>query len=409
MTKFSPNPLRWFSKRQWPKTSSASGSPALLRAPAMPRKSGNIFMHLINIQKSLKSMELAMRQQIDFSWLNQKITVQMAVVKREAETVKEEELAAVAGQVEAYFETVFEGRLDLDEEGLAVVLEFTNIFKDIFGDAVSATSSVDLERLDSWNTCYQSLMAKMRPSCEDAPLEAPAIEDAEPEPSEKPAADFKEARPIFELSDDAEDTEPAPLRQAAEEAPDVAETPDLGREEAVAEEQIPSGFETSSDFAGASFEDNVDAADDIAGVESPEEIPLYDPNEELRVRDDVISDAEIKSAREYMDVGKSKPKVRQTKQAGRAAKIEPPARGRAGRKRGKAEQSPVQLQEVERLKAKLTELHEKQEMLSSKMTNILGDYKKAVRTEAGRQDSPPTEDLGIKELEDIIFIGREKG
>ena len=54
-------------------------------------------------------------------------------------------------------------------------------------------------------------------------------------------------------------------------------------------------------------------------------------------------------------------------------------------------------------------MHEKQESLSSKMTDLLGGFKKAVRADADRQEPVPFEKLDIDDLEDIIFIGRGKG
>jgi hypothetical protein len=144
--------------------------------------------------------------------------------------------------------------------------------------------------------------------------------------------------------------------------------------------------------------DSFDVEDESEPVPE-DEIPLYDPSEEIAVRDVLISDAEIKTAREYMELGEDRPKV------GEPAA----ANGLPPKVPEKIEKSPVQLQEVERLKSRLLELHEKQELLSSKMSNILGDYKKAVQTETGRKDSPSVEDLDLQDLEDIIFIGRDKG
>ena len=427
MTKFSPNPLNWFKKKR-SKASQSSGQPALLKPPAKPRKSGDIFMHLITIQKSLKSLELSMRQKIDFSWLVQKITGQMAMLKLEAETIDEEELAAVAGQVETYFETVAEGRLDFDEKGLAVMLEFTNIYKNVLGDTVSDEPTFHQKRLAGWNELYQTLMANMKPSYEETPAketqaEVYEIKEDEIEHIDEQIDEAYETSPVLELSDEDAEIEVVDY----ESSEDIAEEPailDLEGETAeddylseesmpeeepedIAEEPIPVASETPADFASSLLEDEVDAMNEIDGFDvgdesesvPEDEIPLYDPSEEIAVRDVVISDAEIKSAREYMELGEDRPKVREP-----VAVNDSSSQGH-----DKIEKTPVQLEEVERLKSKLSELHEKQEMLSTKMSTILGDYKKAVQTEAGWQDSPSVEDLDLEDLEDIIFIGRNKG
>ncbi len=428
MAKFSANPLNWLKKKR-PTAATAVAPPGLLKSPAQPRKSGDVFMHLITIQKSLKSMELAMRQQIDFSWLIQKVTGQIAVLKLEGETVGEEELAAVAGQVEAYFETVAEGRLDFDEKGLAVMLEFTNIYKDAFSDAVSGVHVVEPERLEGWNACYQALMAKMRSSYEEPAMEvAEIVED----PAETP--------PMLELIDD-DGIEPGLVEEAAlepetdaidEYAVSVTDVENVAGG-VDAEDLTDPEEETDADFASSLLEDEVDIPDEVTEAQSQfeslddfaapdeDEIPLYDPSEEIHVRDVVISDAEIKTAREYMELGESKPQVSEPRadelradepaeidDLSEADRLEPAAAGSAPPE-GKGDRSPVQLQEVERLKSKLSQLHEKQEMLSSKMSNILGDYNKAVRAKAGSQEHPSIEELDIEDIEDIIFIGRDRG
>jgi len=445
MTKFSPNPLNWFRKRKRSKTPPSSGQPALLKAPAKPRKSGNIFMHLINIQKSLRSLELSMRQKIDFSWLVQKITGQIAVLRLDAETIDEEELAAVAGQVEAYFETVAEGRLDFDEKGLAVMLECTNIYKNALGDTVSDEPSFHRKRLESWNELYQSLMANMKPTYEE-PTEKDREEtheiEEEPGTVDEQVDETYEPPPVLELSDEDAEIEAAE-HESTEDIPEEPAFEDIeeavpGAADEVFEEEIPEELqaeafddyepaqstveetqesisrewppifsETPADFASMSLEDEIESPDEAGdfGEEDEdefapeEEIPLYDPREDLAVRDVVISDAEIKSAREYMELGEDRPKFHEPA----VVDDSPPQECKP------IEKSPVQLQEVERLKSKLSELHEKQELLSTKMSTILGDYKKAVQTETGMQDVPSVEDLDIEDLEDIIFIGREKG
>ena len=400
MAKFSPNPLKWFKKRRQGSAPQSSGSPALLKSSALPRKSGDIFMHLITIQKSLKSMELAIRQQVDHSWLLQKITGQVAILRLEAEAMEEEELAGVAGQAEAFFETVLEGRLDFDEKGLAIMIEFTNIFKDSFGDTVSKKSSINERRLEAWDTCYQALMANMMPTIEETPAELPttgvvgSVEDAEPE-------------------------EESHIPEPAVEA--VDESPVLDVEEYPAEEEAPAGFEVSADSTHAYIDDEEETAeqfvDEEEGKDPPympeewtpeEEIPDYDQSRKVHEPDAVISDAEIKSAREYMELGESRPEIGEPDEEADLEieqyddELEMP------------EKSPVRLQEVQFLKNKLSELHEEQENLSAKMSDILGEYKEAVQTaEAMARESEPVEDLNydldITDLEDIIFIGRQKG
>jgi len=414
MARFSLNPLNWFRKKTRPKAPPQATSPAVLKIPAKPRKSGNLFMHLINIQKSLRSMDLAMRQQIDFTWLVQKVTGQISLLKLEAETIGEEELAAVAGQVEAYFETVSEGRLDLDEEGLTVIHDFVDIFKGTIGDAVSKVGALDTERLQQWSSHYQALMARMKPGYDGElgkPEEASSLDEAEL--FEEPEPPVDEQLAAFD-SIDVEYAEPAPL----EEAPEVIHG---GMPEQALEEEPGPEFEAAPEFDEATAEDDADFAIGVESVdqmEEPEpraddEIPLYDPADEIHIRDVVISDAEIKSAREYMELGKSRPKLRESEEEGEVPEVEPILRDyfepATGQEHAPAPKSPVELQEVERLKAKLSELHEKQEMLSTKMTSILGDYKKVVQSEVGRQERPSIEDLEIEDLEDIIFIGREKG
>ena len=71
--------------------------------------------------------------------------------------------------------------------------------------------------------------------------------------------------------------------------------------------------------------------------------------------------------------------------------------------------SPVELEEVERLKSKLLELHEKQEKLSTRMTGILGDFKEVVKRTDVKPRPPAPEELSVEDLEDLIFIGRKKG
>ena len=59
-------------------------------------------------------------------------------------------------------------------------------------------------------------------------------------------------------------------------------------------------------------------------------------------------------------------------------------------------------------------MHEKHELLLSKMNTIVSGYKEAVQDESGESKLPAvedldTEDLDIEDVEDIIFKGRNKG
>jgi len=442
LSRFLSNPLKWLKRRKGAQATSPPHPRGVLKTPAKPRKSGTVFMHLISIQKSLKSMELAMRQQIDYSWLVQKVAGQLAALQLEAETIGEEELAGIAGQIEAYFETVSEGRLDFDDKGLAIMLEFTNIYKDALADTTSGSPKVDRPRLDKWNNCYQSLMAMMTPSYEETPIPPPSYEETPiPPPSYEetpipppnygetpvPAPTFDEAEPeppdIQFADPDIQfpDLEESPILESDHEVETPVEAPEIelgGPAEEFGIEEFVDESDLSRRQVDKSLLEKIDAIDQLIAQKTtqqpPDEIPLYDPSEELGVRDVVISDSEIKSAKEYMDMGESRPALEEVEDATESAKPVRPLLESAGTLRAESDQgggakSPVELREVERLKAKLTELHEKQEMLSSKMSDILGDYKKAVRVEAERRDSPSIEELDIEDLEDIIFIGRRKG
>lgn len=406
------NPLKWFKRKLQPPTPSRSASQPILKMPAKPRKSGNIFMLLITIQKSLKSIELALRQKIDFTWLMQKTAGQMSVLKLEAETVKEEELAGVAGQVKAYFETVSEGRLDFNEEGLSVISDFVNIFKDAMGDPVSGPGSLDRERLEEWDSRYQALMAQMKPGYEDTLLERDKAGEAESfdEPDLSVAGEEAAAS---EEGKEAQYVETAPVGEPEEEEITIS------YQEAI-EDDAPVDSPAGEIIFDVSDKVDPEASGEVAGdltdtIESPheEEIPLYDPSEEIHVRDVVIPDAEIKSAREYVELGEFRPEFEESEESPDETEAESAAIGSEEISpepaRVKPDWSPVQLQEVERLKEKLFELHEKQESLSSKMTDLLGGFNKAVRADADRQEPVSFEKLDIDDLEDIIFIGRGKG
>jgi hypothetical protein len=151
--------------------------------------------------------------------------------------------------------------------------------------------------------------------------------------------------------------------------------------------------------------------DGLGDEEALEKIPLYDPSEQMLLRDSVIRDAEVKSAREFVEMGEPMPQVipRDERAKARDTAKPPPSPGKIREDKEKIAQSPVQLEEVERLKRKLLELHEKQEMLSSKMSGILGGIKKAVQSDTSAQEGISVEKMDIDQLEDLIFIGRKKG
>ena len=413
MARFSFNPLKWFRGKGQSAVSSSAASETLLKPPAQPRKSGNIFMHLILLQKTLQSMDLSLRQQIDSTWLVQKAASQVSLLRLEAEAVGEEELAEASGQVLAYFETINEDRLDLDEEGVGVVHDFALIFKDALGDAAPGVRALDEKQIEAWDSRYQSLMARMSPLIEEdagvtelggvGPGEETDVEQEVSGPYE--TADAHEETGVVERAEDGRVDEPvggtykpAHARDIEEETP--VEYPD-------AEEFVPISDEEYS------AESEEIAALDAAEASSAEMLPFYDPAEEVRARDVVIPDAEVKSARERMELGEPEPEVVERKRRTEETRPEP-VRGKRveaapGRIDREIPKSPVQLEEVERLKEKLLHLHEKQEMLSSRMSGILGGLKKAVRGEDAGQESQPVEKLDIGELEDLIFIGRKKG
>ena len=414
MAKSSFNPLRLFRRKDRSSVSSSVTSELLLKPSAQPRKSGNIFMHLILLQKILQSMNLSLRQQLDSSILVQKAVKQVLLLKLEAETVGEEALAQASGQVLTYFETVKDDRLDLDEEGVAIVHDFAIIFKDALGDAAPGVRALDEKQVGAWESRYQCLMARMRPSIEEAAgltgLKGTELGD--------------EKKDIVQEDDDTHETAVAGEDEPVDEAPAGTYRPvhvDSSEEETPVDYLDAEEFASASDkgHSTESEELNEEAADeeiaafDAAEETSAEEVPLYCPAEDSSARDVVIPDAEVKSARERMDLGEPEPKF-----VGKERETGTPAPERVQSERIKAAltgfdrevpRAPVQLEEVERLKEKLLQLHEKQEMLSSRMDGILGGFKKAVRGEKAREGSPPVEELDIKDLEDLIFIGRRKG
>jgi hypothetical protein len=407
MAKFSFNPIKWFRRKRRLPEPAHSSAPASLKAPAQPRKSGDLFMQLITVQRNLQSMELAVRQQIDTSWLVQKTSNQMATLRRQAEIVGEDELAQAAGQLSAYFETVSEGRLVFSEEGVALVREFVAIFKDAIGDAAPGIRMLDHEKLESWNLQYQALMAQMKPieetqtvaqgeaaTSEHAAHSVPGkhVDNLPPGETEQPGV----------VKDGSETGFPKEIYNAALDDL-VAEKPDFA-------------FPKAEDFSGASPSPPIESIrqDELSDTLSVDSLPPYDPTDEARVRDVVISDSETRSPRGRMGGSDAiSPPLFADRGLGaqRGAVLEPhSAKPAPGRLEGKSVKSPVQLEEVERLKRKLFDLHEEQETLSWRMNGILGGLKKAVKSEqAAQNESMCADGPDTQEMEDIIFIGRKKG
>ncbi|MBI5118388.1 hypothetical protein HZA56_18090 [Candidatus Poribacteria bacterium] len=407
MAKFSFNPIKWFRRKRRPPQPAQSNAPASLKAPVQPRKSGDLFMQLITVQKNLQSMELAVRQQIDTSWLVQKTSNQMATLKRQAETVGEEELAQAAGQLSAYFETVSEGRLVFSEEGVALVREFVAIFKDAIGDAAPGIRMLDHGKLESWNWQYQALMAQMKPIEETqtpAQGETATLERAAHNDTDAQVGNFSigETEQPSVVKDDAEKGLPKEIYDPALNDL-VAGKPDFA-------------FPKAEDFSAASPSPGIESVrqDELSDTPSVDSLPPYDPTDEARVRDVVISDSEIRSPRGRMDSGHtvSTPSFADRgpgAQRSVAPEADPP-KLTPGKMEAESVKSPVQLEEVERLKRKLFDLHEEQETLSWRMNGILGGLKKAVKSEqAAQSESTRADGLDTQEMEDIIFIGRKKG
>lgn len=396
MAKFSLNPLRWLRQKSKPAEPRPTTSAPLLKPAAQPRKSGNIFMQLITLHKNLQSMELASRQGIDCSPLLQKASGQITLLKREAEKAGEEELAQGAGQLLAYLDTVSEGRLDLDEEGVKVIRDFIIIFKEAMGDAAPGLRALDNERLDAWDSRYQSLMARMKPIKEEIEISELDIEATAPEAEEAIGAGVGEEDSIHEVVETREEVQEEP----AEEMPSVAAPAD---EEVVQE----------SDQKPVEEQVEVPADEPLAAeVSTPDKPPIYEPSEELQVGDVVISDAEVKSARELMELGERKPEMAGISDEAETSTVGPFDSRRSDKDDGEdgvSVKSPVQLEEVERLKKKLLELHEKQEMLSSRMSGILGGLKKVVKSEQKPPEPTSVDDMELEQLEEIIFAGRKKG
>jgi hypothetical protein len=173
MAIFPLNPLKWFAKKGQPVQSRTVLSASSDKRPVPPEKGavvfaelvsrGNVFMHLIALQQTLRSMELALRQKEDSLWLAQKAASQVLALRQQADTVGEGELAKTAGLLFAYLEAIAEGKLILNEKGLALVREFAAIFKSSAGDRASEVRSLDIERMGKWEARYKSLMGEVKP------------------------------------------------------------------------------------------------------------------------------------------------------------------------------------------------------------------------------------------------------
>jgi len=400
---FSLNPFKWF--KSGPKTAkfSALASGNVLKPRATPRKSGNVFMHLITIQKSLQSLELALRQEIDSTWLIQKIAGQISVLKLEAETVDEDELSAAAGQVLAYFETISEGRLYLNADGVTMVREFVHIFKDAIGDAAPGVNVLNENQLRSWNSRYQTIMSRMRPIFEDGiKYEAEVTEAAESTDVDHVASAEDD---VIERAEEVDRKEilssQKPIEGIRNPVLDA-----LLREKASADHISPREDDIASldDADRHEVAERKERAEETAKAPVIESLSPYDRGKDKDERDVVIPDEEFPRARESGELEETKVSEKDS-----FHQQVVPVRPMNDRETGTSEESPVELEEVERLKSKLFELHERQEVLSSKMSGILGGLEKAVKGEEPSEEPVSIEKLGIEELEDIIFIGRKKG
>lgn len=373
MPKIPVNPLRWFKKKETAGSVPAQPTPSIKR-PAVPKKSGSIFMHLINLRKNLQAVELAHRQGLDYKWLLQKARELVCALKGEAEAACDEDLAQGAGQILAYLDTVVEGRLDFDEDGLGLVIDFVLIFKEALGEAVPGIRSLDHAQLQDWNVRYQNLMARMKP------IEQDVTSEEFSEPSRESKSQFESAALAAEPA--------APIQE--DPAPEIIE-----EETAVLEEDLAYS-QPASPEAGPGEKVHHEV---MAEAPTVDEAP---PS----LSDVVISDAETKSARELLESMAAVPDPGPVSSHERVREVDFMAAPERRNGNGPVK-TPIQLEEVERLKKKLLQLHEKQEILSSKMSGILGDLKKT--QEQKEQGAVSVEKLEIEELEDLIFIGRKKG
>jgi hypothetical protein len=395
MSKIPVNPLKWFKKEE--RTFSPPPPPTrTVKQPAHPKKSGNVFMHLINLQKNLQAIELAFRQGLDYHGLVQKTKEIVSALKLEAEVACEEDLAQGAGQVLACLETILDNRLDLDEEGIGTIFDFVALFKDALGEAVPGIARLNHARLEEWNVRYQEFMSRMKPIEED-------IAQSEPQEKDEPLAENLQAFESIEEID-----EPAVSEAVLEER--IHPEEEQEQESAAVEEEPADAI--SAQVESLDTIADLDIADGQLPKDDEEELQVVESLPELDVQDIIISDTEKKSPKEMIESGETdsdSPPVFQKNGLFDLGQQPSERNGSSPFRNGEsAVKTPVQLEEVERLKKKLLHLHEKQELLSSKMSGILGDLKKT----AQEQKTPETvsvENLEIDDLEDLIFIGRKKG
>ena len=245
-------------------------------------------------------------------------------------------------------------------------------------------------------------------AAEDVPV---AVEkQEEPEPEEVAAAEDTVASVEEEKESDQEEDV---LRITDFPEGELKVAPEIGNQK-----ESFVAFRADDDSTEQIEEEDIIGADEIEEEPVPletsaeDDIPFYDPSADRANRDVVISDEEIKSVREYIEREEPRPefivpeeKPEGTEPESVEAVYERPA---PVAQPDEPYQLPVQLEEIQELKKKIFELHEKQEILSSKVTGMLGDIKAAIDGPA-KQETAPVEELSTDELEDIIFIGRKKG
>jgi hypothetical protein len=342
-------------------------------------------MHLINLQKSLQALELALRQDMELGGLLQKAREIVSALRLEAELIGEEELAQGAGQVLAYLETVLEGRLELDETGTGTVLDFVIFFKDALTDATLKVQAANSRELREWNERYQNLMARMKPIEEE--IIAREVSEVQENKEELEAIE-----PVLELSDADEEANavsvPGEEMQSAQEV--------------VLEEQDADSTDAQTAAGIAERVEEASQAEEVV-----EEVQLMESAPENMAADVVIPDAETKSARELLE--SLEPLVSPASALDQEIVIAGGNGFKSKRNGDSPVRIPVQLEEVERLKKKLLQLHEKQEILSSKMSGILGDLKKNTSVDQQERRGLSIEKMDMAEIEDLIFIGRKKG
>jgi hypothetical protein len=448
MTPILRNPLDWLKRKTQDSISSSLSrhSPKPPAKPATPkkkrRKSGSVFIQLIGLQRQLQALELDLRQKNDFTVLLQEILDQISVLRAEAERADEQDLAGVIGQVSAYFDTVSDGRLELNAEGLTVIRDFVLIFKDAIGDAAPGVSHLDKKQLRAWTMRYQALMAGMQPvyeevveDREDDEFENRMIlaentrtheEEASAEGiavTEKMSAADQPFSSELEIDERRTEEETEPLSEPSSAEQEAALDIDYQRESFVAFHDAQETGDTPDEIEATELEEDEEPIV-VPPVDTPveEEIPFYDPSADRANRDITISDAEIKSVREYIERGESKPDVlsppsRTDVYQPERIGMEPETDGADEQRPDEPSRSSIQREEIERLKQKIFELHQKQDMLSSTVNGMIGDIKAAMNESSSRTKEQPdeqpedasVEDLSIDDLEDIIFIGRNKG